>query len=344
MTQPAPSPEEVQQQAGKVLAQVAGYVGVRTMDIGLRLGLFEEIAKHPQGIRAEALAKEKNTDPFYTQVWCRAAYASEVLELAGGGTFKLAPHMDKLLLDHDFPGYVGALPQIVLQPEMFDRFAEHLPSGQRIWWDQCSPDWIQMVSGTARPFYTRVIPGGLSRVPGLSERLADGARILDLACGAGVGLLKLAQAFPQCSLVGVDGDAYSLELVAEKLKQEGLEDRASLVLSTLEGFDASEEYDVAIINVSMHECRDIDKVTANVHRALKLDGHFVISDFPFPETMEGCRTVPARVMCGIQFFEALIDDQLLPTQAFVDLLNKHGFRNVDCFDLTPVHAVTYGQK
>ena len=112
----------------------------------------------------------------------------------------------------------------------------------------------------------------------------------------------------------------------------------------LEEVNDSEEYDVALINVSMHECRDIDKVTSNVHRALKPDGYFVISDFPFPDSTEGCRTVPARVMCGIQFFEALIDDQLLPTQAYVDLLSKHGFPNVGSFDLTPVHAVTYGQK
>ena len=101
---------------------------------------------------------------------------------------------------------------------------------------------------------------------------------------------------------------------------------------------------MALINVSMHECRDLDKVTTNVLRALKPDGYFVISDFPFPDSTEGCRTVPARVMCGIQFFEALIDDQLLPTQAYVDLLGQHGFRNVGAFDLTPVHAVTYGQQ
>ncbi len=52
MTQPEQSAEEVQQaihqQAGKLLSQVAGYVGVRTIDIGLRFGLLEEIAKQPQ--------------------------------------------------------------------------------------------------------------------------------------------------------------------------------------------------------------------------------------------------------------------------------------------------------
>ena len=344
MAQPTAPPEEIQQQAGKLLSQVAGYVGVRTIDIGLRLGLLEELAKHPEGLTVEALARQKALDPFYVGVWCRGAYASEVLELAENEAYRLAPHMDKLLLDRDFPGYVGGLPGIVEQPEMFDRFSENLPSGERIWWDQCSPAWIEAVSLTARPFYTRLIPGGLSQVPGLSDRLAQGARVLDLACGVGVGLMRVAQAFPQCSVVGLDGDAYTLELVAEQLRQAKLEDRVSLVQSTLEEMEATDEFDVVIINVSMHECRDIEKVTGNVHRALKTDGYFVISDFPFPDSTEGCRTVPARIMCGIQFFEALIGDQLMPTQAFVDLLGKHGFRNVGAFDLTPVHAVTHGQK
>ncbi len=348
MTQPKPSAEEVQQaiqqQAGKLLSQMAGYVGVRTVDIGLRFGLLEEIAKHPQGITAEALAREKGLDPFYVQVWCRSASASEVLEPGENETYRLAAYMDKLLLDQDFPGYIGAMTGIMVQPEIFDEFAEKLPSGQRTWWDQHSPTFIQMVSATGQSFYTRLIPGGLSQVPGLSDRLTQGARVLELACGAGVGLIRMAQTYPQSSFIGVDGDAYSLELTADRLRQARLQDRVSLVRNMLEEVNASEEFDFAIINISMHECRDIEKVTSNVHRALKSDGYFVISDFPFPESTEECQTVPGRIMCGIQFVEALMGDQLLPTQAYVDLLGKHGFRNVGAFNLTPVHAVTHGQK
>ena len=335
---------EIPQQAGKILTQVAGYNGVRAMDIGLQFGLFEELAQHPDGLTSDALAKAKGLDPFYTQVWCRAAYAAEVLDADTNGAFSMAPHMDTLLLDQDHPAYVGALPGIFSQPEMGERFQENFASGKRIWWDECSPAFIDAVSGTARPFYTRLIPGGMSKVSGLAERLADGGRVMDLACGAGLGLVKLAQAFPNVSLVGVDGDAHSLGVVKKRLADEGLDGRVTLVQSTLEELDHSDEYDAVIINVSMHECRDIDKTTQNVHRSLKKDGYFVISDFPFPESLEGMRTVPARIMCGIQFFEAMIDDQLMPTQAYVDLLNQHGFRNVGSFDLTPVHAVSHGQK
>lgn len=142
MTQTAVS-QDIQQQASKLLSHVAGYVGLRTMDIGLRYGLIEELARHPNGMTADELAQARGLDPFYVRVWCRSAYAAEVLELGDDGqTFRLAPYVDKLLLDRDFPGYIGAMPGVMTQPEVFDHFAERLPSGERLWWDQCSPAWM----------------------------------------------------------------------------------------------------------------------------------------------------------------------------------------------------------
>jgi SAM-dependent methyltransferase len=331
--------EEVQQQAGKVLSQVAGFVGTRTIQIGLQAGLFEALAEGPK--TSDQLASAKGIDELYSMVWCRSAFANELLE-KDGDKYKLAPHMDKLLLEEDLPGFIGGMVMTVTQPEVFDSFAAKLQSGERLWWDTCGPDFIKSVSLTGRPFYNRMITAGFSQVPGLTERLESGARLLELGSGAGVGLVKLATAYPNVSLVGVDGDAYSLDLLKERLAAEGV--KAELVHSTLEDFDMDSQFDVAFINITMHECRDLDKVTQNVHKALKPEGVFVISDMPFPESDEACRTVPARIMSGIQFFEGQIDDQLLPTKAYADLLTKHGFSNVGSFDITPVHMVVYGQK
>ena len=335
--------EEIQKQAGKVLQQVAGYVGVRTIDIGLKHGLLEELSKHSGGLTSDELAQNAGIDPFYAMVWCRSAYANEILEREGE-RFLLAPHMDKLLLDDDFPGHVGGLPAVLLAYDMFDRFSENLQSGERSWWDKCTPEFIQGVRTTGRSFFNRLIPAGVARVPGLLDQLEAGAHVLELATGAGFGISKMAQTYPKCTFVGVDGDAYSLGLAAQAVKEAGASDRVELVESTFEGFTRDSEFDVAVISISMHECRDIEKVTANVHGALKPGGCFVISDFPFPETVEETRTVPARIMSGIQFFEALIDDQLLPTSDYVSLLKRHDFKDVDAFDITPVHAVTHGRK
>ena len=76
------------------------------------------------------------------------------------------------------------------------RFSENLHTGERFWWEDTSPDWIAGVAGTGRPFYTRLVPGGLARAPGLEEVLTAGARVVDTACGAGQGVLRLATAYP----------------------------------------------------------------------------------------------------------------------------------------------------
>jgi SAM-dependent methyltransferase len=331
----------LQEQAGALLGQVAGYMSHRAVEIGLRCGLLEAVASKP-GTSADELAELLGLDDFYVAVWCRAGVAAGVLDRSGDG-FTLAAHMQTLLLDAGSPAYVGGLYPLVLQPEMFDRFADNLATGERLWWDATSPDWIAGVARTGRPFYTRLVPGGLAQVPGLVERLTDGARIVDSACGTGAGLARLASAYPGTRLVGVDGDAHSVDVARANLSAAGIGDRVELVVSPLEEMAIDEPATLVINNISMHECRDIDQVAERVGSALEPGGWFVISDFPFPDTDEGLRSVPGRIMSGIQFFEAQIDDQLLPRAAYDDLLARHGFVETGWFQLTPVHAVTYGR-
>ena len=344
MTQANDQAPTVQSQAGKLLTQIAGYVAMRTMLIGVQSGLLEEIGKHGDGITAESLARVTRMDPLYVKVWTNSAYAAELLEVGADETFTVAPHMANLLLNRDFPAYVGGIPVVLDSPEVFGKFAERMSSGQRTWWDECSHEFIQGVSGTGRPFYTRLIPNGLSLVPGLVEKLERGAAVAELASGAGVGLVRMAHTYTKCTLVGVDGDRYSVEATRQRIADHGIADRVTLQQSTLENWTPSPQFDMVFINISMHECRDIEKVTGNVKQALKPGGHFVISDLPFPASLDGLRTVPARVMSGIQFFEAQIDDQLMPTSDYVDLLNRHGFRDVGAHDITPVHNLIFGTK
>lgn len=94
----------------------------------------------------------------------------------------------------------------------------------------------------------------------------------------------------------------------------------------------------------MRECRDADQVTRNVRAALAPGGWFVISDFPFPDDDAGLRSAPGRVMAGIQFFEAQIDDQLVPRRYYDELLGRHGFQGIGSVSLTPMHALTYGRR
>jgi SAM-dependent methyltransferase len=348
MTLTAPAPTETHtvptlaETAPKVLSLIAGYVGHRSVAMGLRGGLLQRLAEQP-GSSPDDLAAGLDLDPFYVAVWCRAAFGAGVLDRTDGG-YRLAPHMDTLLLDTTSPAYAGGVFGVCEAPEMFGRFEANLATGERMWWDDTSPEWIQAVSGTGTPFYTRLVPGGLDRVPGLAERLAAGGRIIDTACGAGLGAIRLANAYPTATVVGVDGDRQSVDSARARVAEAGLDHRIELVHSALEDLSLDEPASLVINNISMHECRDIDRVTENVRAALEPGGWFVISDFPFPDTDEGLRSVPGRIMSGIQFFEAQIDDQLLPRSAYDDLLARHGFTDIGSVQLTPMHALTWGRR
>jgi len=343
MTAVAPERTEptITEQAPILLGQIAGYAGHRTIAIGLRSGLLSALDARP-GLGAEDLADSLGFDHFYVFVWCRSALAAGVLDRHGEG-FALAPHMGTLLLDSTSPAYVGGVFLVCEATEMFGRFEQHLASGERMWWADTSPEWIAGVAGTGTPFYTRLVPGGLAQVPGLDARLQAGCLVVDTACGAGVGLIRLAMTYPRCQIVGVDGDAHSIDQARARLAEAGLTDRIQLVCSPLEDMVLDVPADVVINNISMHECRDADRVTANVKAALRPGGYFVISDFSFPDSDAGLRTVPGRVMCAIQFFEAQIDDQLLPRSAYDDLLARHGFSDLGSAQLTPMHALTWGR-
>ena len=343
-TPPAAPAQEVTpaQQAGLLLGQLAGYMATRIIDIGLASHLIEAIAADPDAT-PDALAARLDLDETFVAVWCRGALGAGLLD-RHGDEYRLARHLDSLLLDPEHPGYVGGMYSVVGQPEMFGRFGERLRTGERTWWDETSTDWIAAVESTGRPFYTRLVPGGLAQVPGRGAVLEAGARVVDTACGSGVGVVRLATAYPSCTVTGVDGDAYSIERARRAVAEAGLADRVELVCSSLEELELAEPVDVVINNISMHECRDIDRVAARVWATLRPGGWFVISDFPFPPNDAGLRTVPGQLMSGIQFFEAQIDDQLLPRAAYDELLDRHGFCDRGFVELTPVHALTYGRR
>jgi hypothetical protein len=49
-------------------------------------------------------------------------------------------------------------------------------------------------------------------------------------------------------------------------------------------------------------------------------------------------------MGAIQFFEAQIDDQLLPRAWYDDLLARHVFTDPGSAGLTPMHAITWARR
>jgi SAM-dependent methyltransferase len=334
----------VAEQSAKLMGPLAGTASVWALELGLRLGIFDHLADHPAGGSTEEIAAALDLDRRYTHAILRAAYAAEVLEL-DAGRYRLADHMGTLLLDQDAPGYLGgAVRVLVALRETFLDLRTFARTGSTEWWSDFDPEWIEAVGTHCQAYYRRIINTVLPQLPEVEATFRRGARYLDLACGTCKGPAKILDAFPDTVVTAVDVDAYSLAAAELGMKERGVRDRFTFVQSFLEELELEGGHDVALINVSLHEARDIGAVVARAYAALDPGGVFLVSEFPFPEHEEDCRTVPGRVMCGVQFFEAHIGCQLLPTSRFVDLLQGAGFGDVGVVDVTPMHVVVHGRK
>lgn len=335
---------DISEQAAKILEPLSGTATVWAADLGLRLGVFEYLGGQPGGAGVGDVAAALDLDPTYTHQILRSAFAGELLD-RDGERYRLAEHMDTLLLDDDAPAYLaGAIRTFVALRETFLDLRSLARTGETEWWNDFDPEWIDAVGENGQTYYRRMLNAVVPQVRGLAEKLETGARYLDVACGTCRGPAKIAEAFPQTRVTAVDCDAYTLEVAEREMKERGIGDRFTFVQSFIEDLDLDGGHDVAAINISLHEAKDIEKAVQRVHAALDPGGVFLVSEFPFPENEQDCRTVPGRIMCGVQFFEAHIGCQLLPTSRFVELLEGAGFGDVGAIDVTPTHVVVHGMK
>lgn len=142
-------------QAGKILGPLSGVATTWALDLGLRLGVFEHLAGRPEGAGADEVAEALGLDPLYTKVVLRAAYAGEVLDL-DDGRYRLAEHMQTLLLDPDSPAYAaGAVQTLVALRETFLDLRRFARTGEREWWSDFDPEWIDAVGENGQTYYRR---------------------------------------------------------------------------------------------------------------------------------------------------------------------------------------------
>jgi 2-polyprenyl-3-methyl-5-hydroxy-6-metoxy-1,4-benzoquinol methylase len=120
----------------------------------------------------------------------------------------------------------------------------------------------------------------LPLVPGLAERLAAGLRVLDVGCGRGRILHRLAQLFPASRFRGIDLSEDAIAYAREEAARLGLRN-VDFVIADLSDFDVTAEagaFDVVTTFDAVHDQARPLSVLTGIHRALKADGVYLMQD------------------------------------------------------------------
>ena len=154
----------------------------------------------------------------------------------------------------------------------------------------------------------RLSPAGgdyQSRVHELVVTRVRGDRILDIGCGSGHLLARIAHAQPAASLTGIDywGSEweYSQDLCVTNLRAEGLDGRVTFVRASAANLPPDlSRFDCVVSCLTFHEVNDVTNKTSCLREALlqlKPGGCFVFIDlfsdarhYPLPSAIEAAIT------------------------------------------------------
>jgi SAM-dependent methyltransferase len=322
-----------EEQFRKLFGYVGGFQGTWVAAIGRKAGLFRALHEAGRGLTAGELAERLGYAPRYVLVWCRAAYAYELLDYDRATGFRLAPHMAGLLLDPGDPQYLGGRIEVsVAFGEDFAAFPARLRDGAAFPRKDHAPDLVRGIMENSKPDFAVMTDRVLPQVPAVVARLRAGGEILDVGCGAAHGLIHLVERFPGARGVGLEIDPPMLDLAGRNVAGSGVGDRVRIEPVSALAMEFADRFDLAVMNIALHETgerREWEAVLGRVHRALAPGGALLVSELPYPGTIEEYRDHPAyRMLAGIQHHEVLVGCGMITIPELADLLAGAGFRHV----------------
>jgi SAM-dependent methyltransferase len=322
-----------EEQFRKLFGYVSGFQGTWVAAIGRKAGLFQALRDAGGPLSAEALAKQLGYAPRYVLVWCRAAYAYELLDYDADTGFRLAPHVADLLLDPRDPQYLGGRVELTVAfGEDFAAFPARLADGATFPRKDHAPELVRGIMETSKPDFAVMADVVLPEAPALLARLEQGGELLDVGCGAAHGLLTLCRRFPRTRGLGLEIDPAMLTLAARNVAEAGLGDRVRVEATSALEMRFADRFDLVVMNIALHETGERpewEAVLGRVRRALRPGGTLLISELPYPGTIEEYRAHPVyRLLAGIQHHEALVGCGMITIPELRELLEGAGFRNV----------------
>jgi 2-polyprenyl-3-methyl-5-hydroxy-6-metoxy-1,4-benzoquinol methylase len=120
----------------------------------------------------------------------------------------------------------------------------------------------------------------LPLVPGLAEALEKGIRILDVGCGRGLIMMRLAELHPNSRFVGMDLSDEAIAFARREAARRGL-NNIEFVASDMSHFQETAEpdsFDLITTFDAIHDQAKPLNVLRGIHRALRRDGFYLMQD------------------------------------------------------------------
>ena len=314
--------EALRQQA---IAAAQGSAMLNLAYIGVVNGLFSALHGGPGS--AKELASRTSRDLGYVERWCDAAFAFELLDQRSPGVFALTD-----LGDSFRPEAAGTLMPFavhsVLGAHMAERAAGLMPSGERPGEsvlgerDTVLPWFGPMLEAMFAGFFEQHI---LPELDVFAEIDARSGLAVDLGCGNGWYLRRLAKKFRNLRGIGLDGFDENIDAATAHAQREGLGGRLEFRSGDLHRFSCDEPVDLIAMNRALHHVwNDKDDVFDILRDHLGAGGVAVIWEPAWPADRSELRAPALRPMAFQNLSEHVQGNHFLRPDEIAEALSGAG--------------------
>ena len=262
------------------------------LSIGHQTKLFDTLAELPAATSTQ-IADAAGLNERYVREWLGGVVAGQIVDYdPAAQTYSLPAHRAAVLTRAGGPDNLARVAQFIpLLSEVEQKVIECFRHGGGLSYSEYPRFHTLMAEESGQVFDAALIDGILPMVDGLPERLRAGADVADFGCGSGHAVNLMAQAFPNSRFVGIDFSQEGLAAGAAEAHHLGLKN------VTFESADVAEDrrteaFDVVTAFDAIHDQAHPAQVLANIHRALRPGGVFLMVDIKASSRLEDNIGVP----------------------------------------------------
>jgi SAM-dependent methyltransferase len=247
--------------------------------VGHRTGLFDVLRGLAPALPAE-VAKRAGLSERYVREWLLAMASAGVVEHdPAAGSFVLPAEHAAVLTRAARPNNLAAAFQwIPLLGALEDELVNCFERGGGV----PASAYERFHAVRAEESDQSVVAGLLERilplVPGLPAALAGGRDVLDVGCGSGRALCRIAEAFPQSRFTGIDCAPEAIAAARALAREQGLANVSFLPADAAE-LAAADAFDLVTAFAAIHRQARPALVLRRVAEALRPEGSFLMQEY-----------------------------------------------------------------
>jgi 2-polyprenyl-3-methyl-5-hydroxy-6-metoxy-1,4-benzoquinol methylase len=274
-------PAKAEAFAGRFLTALNNGALCLMVSVGHRTGLFDVMSQSPPAT-SEEIASRAALNERYVREWLGAMVTAGVVNIDPATTrFSLPAEHAAFLTRAAVADNMAVFAQyIAVMGCVEDDIVECFRRGGGVPYERFQRFHEVMAEDSGQSVLSSLESHILPLVPGLTDRLAGGIRVLDVGCGRGRIINRLAELYPHARFVGMDLSSDAIGFARGEASKKGL-DNSEFVAVDLSNFDEvaePESFDLITTFDAIHDQAKPLNVLTGIHRALKPDGVYLMQD------------------------------------------------------------------